>query len=326
MSRKKAIILCNLGTPASATPAGVRAFLRPFLSDQRVVELPRLLWWPILYGIILPIRSQRVAKAYESIWTERGSPLLSITEDQRDKLQAKLSADTQCRDIRIEIAMSYSKPGLGDTLSQLSQEGCDDVFILPLYPQFSATTTASIFDQLAKWSAAQRNLPSIHLLKDYHDHPLYIAALKRSVEDLWVQSGESNHLLMSFHGIPQRNVDEGDPYQLQCEKTAQLLAEALGLSSDHYTTAYQSRFGKQEWIKPYTSDVLKGLAEQGKSVDVICPAFAADCLETLEEISVEERDEFLANGGKQFRYIGCLNDDENHINLLFELIRKFSLN
>ncbi len=315
---KQGLILCNLGTPTAPTAKAVRQFLAPFLGDQRVVELPRILWYPILYGIILPIRSKRVARAYHEIWWEGGSPLKVITERQCEKLRRDLSG----ADIRVAYALTYSEPLLADTIDLMRSEGIDKILILPLYPQYSATTTASIYDQVASYVKKKRNLPALQIVRDYHDHPLYINALAESVRENRPASDTPRHLLLSFHGIPAVNVDKGDPYQQHCETTAKMLAEELGLTADQWTLSYQSRFGKQEWLQPYTSETLTELGARNLAVDVICPAFAADCLETLEEISQENREIFLQAGGKDFEYIPCLNDSDAHSLLLRTLVEE----
>ncbi|MEM8499633.1 MAG: ferrochelatase [Pseudomonadota bacterium] len=315
---KQGLILCNLGTPSAPTAKGVRQFLAPFLSDQRVVELPKVLWYPILYGIILPIRSKRVARAYQEIWWEGGSPLKVITERQCEKLGEDLSGT----DIHVAYALTYSNPSLANTIELMRSQGIDKILVLPLYPQFSATTTASIYDQVAEYVKRNRNLPALQIVRDYHNHPLYINALAQSVRKNRSASDAPRHLLLSFHGIPAVNVRKGDPYQHHCQTTAQLLADELGLAPDQWTLSYQSRFGKQEWLQPYTSETLKELGAKNLAVDVICPAFAADCLETLEEISQENRDIFLQAGGQDFEYIPCLNDSHEQILLLRTLVEE----
>lgn len=315
---KQGLILCNLGTPSAPTAKAVREFLAPFLGDQRVVELPRFLWYPILYGIILPLRSKRVARAYHEIWWESGSPLKVITERQCEKLTQDLSS----ADIQVAYALTYSKPYLAETIDSMRGEGIDKILILPLYPQYSATTTASIYDQVAAYVQGERNLPALQIVRDYHNHPLYISALAQSVRQNRPATDAPRHLLLSFHGIPAVNVKKGDPYQQHCETTAQMLANALGLTPDQWTLSYQSRFGKQEWLQPYTSETLKELAAKNLAVDVICPAFAADCLETLEEISQENRNIFLQAGGQDFQYIPCLNDSDEQILLLRTLVEE----
>lgn len=315
-NKRKAVLLVNLGTPQQATAEAVAKFLRPFLGDQRVVEIPRLLWWPILNFIVIPLRAKRVAAAYAEIWYEQGSPLEVITREQVEKLRKSLPED-----IRVEYAMSYSEPGIAEQMNKLLEEGVEHVFVLPLYPQYSATTTASVFDQIACYLQSQRKLPGVTLLSDFHEHPLYIKALAASVRASWEENGRAEQLIMSFHGIPQANVDKGDPYQQQCEKTASLLAAELGLSQQQWQICYQSRFGKAKWIEPYTIDVLGRSAQEGKSVDVICPAFVADCLETLEEMNVENRNIFLDAGGNTYNFIPCLNAGDAFIDCLRALIQ-----
>lgn len=318
MKHKQGVILCNLGTPSAPTAKAVRQFLAPFLGDQRVVELPKVLWYPILYGIILPIRSKRVARAYNEIWWEGGSPLKVITERQCAKLKKELAGTGT----EVTYALTYSEPALSDTIESMRDNGIDKILLLPLYPQYSATTTASLYDQTAAYVKRKRNLPALQIIRDYHDHPLYISALANTVRESRTDAASQRHLLLSFHGIPAVNVKKGDPYQQHCETTAQMLADELGLASDQWTLSYQSRFGKQEWLQPYTSETLKKLGAEGLAVDVICPAFSADCLETLEEISQENRELFVEAGGQDFNYVSCLNDSDEHILLLRTLVKE----
>ncbi len=331
MHSKQGIILCNLGTPLQPTPRGVRNFLAPFLSDQRVVELPRVLWLPLLYGLILPLRSRRVAKAYAAIWTEKGSPLQAMTERQCELL-AQLYRDEE---LSVAFAMTYGKPVLAEVVSDMQQQGIEDIVVLPLYPQYSATTTASLYDQWARYSQTRRNLPGITFIRDYHDHPQYIDALARSVREARGNAhqdsssatdsqtvSDSRLLLFSFHGIPEVNVQKGDPYLQHCERTAELVSKKLELDDSQWRISFQSRFGKQEWLQPYTSETLKELGAKNRPVDVICPAFAADCLETLEEISQENRQIYMDAGGQQFEYIPCLNDSDAQILLLRALLEE----
>lgn len=315
----RAVVLVHLGTPAAPTPVAVRQFLREFLSDRRVVELPRLLWWPILYGLILPFRPRQVARAYQWLWRQWGdSPLRIISERQQKALQRRYSNDPS---LRIERAMTYGQPGLSEVLVQLQREQVQQILLLPLYPQYSATTSGAVADRLGRFVIQQRNVPGIGLVKDYHDHPLYIEALAQSVEAHWRQQGRGVRLLMSFHGIPQRNVDRGDPYFSQCQVTAERLAARLQLAPDEWAMSFQSRLGRAQWLQPYTSQVLNEWGQQSlASVDILCPAFSVDCLETLEEIEVENRQIFKSAGGGDYRYIACLNDGEAHIDLLQELI------
>ncbi len=334
MKDKTAVILCNLGTPLQATSKEVRRFLGSFLLDKRVVEIPRALWLPILFGVVLPLRSKRVAKAYEDIWMEGGSPLQVVSLDQQRALADSFSDRL---DVLIELAMTHGEPKLPDVLSKLRERGIGRFLILPMYPQYSATTTASVYDQVAEYVRQQRDIPEIRIIKDYHEHPLYITALANSIAEFRQAQGvepfnekgaaltgekSTAHLLFSFHGIPQINVDKGDPYQHQCEVTAQLVAKELGLDSSEWTVSYQSRFGKQQWLKPYTDEFLTQIASKGVSVDVICPAFSVDCLETLEEINQGSRSIYFDAGGTQFNYIPCLNDRADHIQLLEALVKE----
>lgn len=319
MSKQRAVILVNLGSPEAATPSAVRKFLRRFLSDPRVVEIPRPVWWLILRCFVLPLRCKRVAKSYASIWMEGGSPLTVITERITAKLQQRFF-DAGIAHTNVAYAMTFSEPFLADVLDRFFEDGVDDFFVLPLYPQYSATTTAASYDQIAEYVTQRRNLPSLYCHKDYHDNAHYVAALAESIERHRQQHNASECLLFSFHGIPKANVVKGDPYEMQCNKTAQLVAQHLGLRNDQWQISFQSRFGRAEWSQPYTADVLQSLGEANVSVDVISPAFAADCLETLEEVNMESRHIYTAAGGEHFHYIPCLNDDAAHIEMLFRII------
>lgn len=317
MSASTAVLLTNLGTPDRLDVASVRRFLREFLSDPLVVRLPRALWLPLLYGIILPLRSSRTLEAYRRVWGDDGSPLLAIAERQREALQRQLLEHAH-----VELAMRYGNPSYLSVLRLLKQAGVEKLVVLPLYPQYSVTTTATSYKHLV---ATLRQLdwnPALEFIGYYPDHPDYIAALAQSVR-AQRQPGQ-RHLLMSFHGLPQANVDRGDPYQKQCETTANLLAAELGLEPDDWSIGYQSRFGKQTWIQPYTSDVLESLVARGvREVDVICPGFSADCLETLDEIEVEYRNEFVELGGTEFSYIRALNDNDAHIDMMRSLVMPY---
>lgn len=311
-----AVLLVNLGSPRAPTRAAVAAFLAEFLSDRRVVELPPLLWQPILRGIVIPLRASRVAHAYDSIW-EGDSPLRTITERQRLALQSLLDGRLGEQAPVVSLAMTYQGPSIATVLQQLTEAGVQRICVLPLYPQYSATTTAAVFDQVARWIQGSRALPHVALLRDYHDDPGYIDALAASVREYRAAHGASQHLLMSFHGIPEVNVRKGDPYQQQSIRTANGLAEALGLAKEEWTLAFQSRFGRQKWLEPYTDETLRRLAREGVGeIDVICPAFSADCLETLEEIAVANKELFLESGGTGYRYIPCLNDRADHVAVL----------
>ena len=316
MPANTAVILTNLGTPDRLERASIKRFLREFLSDPLVVNLPRLLWLPLLNGIILPLRSGKTLQAYSRIWDKNGSPLQVYSDRQRSELQQLFTQ------VHVELAMRYGNPSYLSVLRLLREAGINKLVVLPLYPQYSMTTTATSHQHLTKTLQDLDYKPAIEFISGYADHPAYISALAESVREHW-QAGQ-RHLLMSFHGLPQANIDRGDPYQQQCETTAQLLAANLGLADADWSLGYQSRFGKQTWIQPYTSAVLQQLIARGvKSVDVICPGFSADCLETLDEIENEYRHEFLQLGGEDFRYIHALNDRATHIEMMCSLIQPY---
>lgn len=317
-----AILLVNLGTPDAPTAPAVKRYLAEFLGDPRVVELPRLLWLPILHGIILRTRPAKSAAKYATIWTAEGSPLKVHTERQA-KLLKGLLGERGHRipgDLLIDWAMRYGNPSIPSVLDRLAAEGVTEILVLPLYPQFAGSTTASTQDTVAAWLAGQKQPPAIRWVKDYPTDPGYIGALAASIREHWLAHGRSEKLVMSFHGIPQRSVDRGDPYADQCHATAQALAAALGLSPDQWLATFQSRFGAAQWLQPYTQPTLEALARDGlKRVDVLCPGFPADCLETLEEISMECREAFLHAGGETFHYIPCLNERPDWIAALADL-------
>ena len=315
---RTAVVLVNLGTPEAPTAAAVRPYLKQFLSDRRVVEIPKVVWWCILNGIILPLRASKSAAKYATIWTKEGSPLKVHTEKQAKLLQGYLGE--RGHQLQVAYAMSYGKPSLPAVLDQLKADGCERILVLPAYPQYSATTTASVFDAVFGHYRQVRNIPELRFVKHYHDHPGYIGALKQSVLAHWQANGRPERLVLSFHGVPQRTLTLGDPYHCECHKTARLLAAELGLTPEQYLVTFQSRFGKAEWLQPYTAPTLQKLAQQGvKRVDVLCPGFSSDCLETLEEIAIEVRDDFLAAGGREFRYIPCLNDAPHWIHALADI-------
>lgn len=317
LPKRTGVLLVNLGTPDAPTAGAIRRYLREFLSDPRVVELPRVLWLPILYGFILPFRPRKLAHAYASVWDAQGSPLLKIARAQTEKLRTVLGAE-----MPIALGMSYGNPSIASALAELDAQGAERILLIPLYPQYSGTTTASVLERVFRELSQRRKLPELHTINDYHDHPGYIEALAQSIREHWQQAGRTDHLLMSFHSIPQKYVDLGDPYDAQCKRTAALLAQALALESGKWSISFQSRLGTEPWLQPYTDKVLPDLAMQGiQSLDVICPGFSADCLETLEEVAIRYRKDFLAAGGKKFRYIPALNDSENHIGFLSALIR-----
>lgn len=307
------ILLVNLGSPDAPTPAALRRYLKEFLWDPRVVEAPRVLWWLVLNGIILNTRPAKSAKKYAGVWTPEGSPLLAITRRQAEALSARLG-------LPVEPAMRYGNPSVAAGIERLMAAGIGRILVLPLYPQYSATTTASVFDAVADALKARRVLPALRFVDDYHDHPAYIDALAASVREHWCAGDRGERLVVSFHGIPKRYADAGDPYPERCAGTARLLAEALGLREDEWLMTFQSRFGREEWLQPYTDVTLARIAGEGvRSVDVICPGFAADCLETLEEIADENREVFLKAGGEGFRYVPALNERQEHIAALADL-------
>ena len=307
-SARTGILLCNLGTPDAPTAAAVRPYLAQFLSDDRVVEIPKLAWWPILHGIILRTRPAKSAAKYATVWHEKdGSPLLHWTTRQATLLRGWLGE--RGHNVQVLPAMRYGKPSIEAQLDALKKEGCTRILILPLYPQYSGTTTASVFDAVYDWAKTQRHIPELRFVNRYHDDAGYIDALAQRIEAHWRGHGRGEKLVMSFHGVPERTLHLGDPYHCESHKTARLLAERLKLNADQYLVTFQSRFGKAKWLEPYTEPSLIALAQAGtQRVDVVCPGFTSDCLETLEEISQEAREAFLHAGGKQFEYIGCLND------------------
>ncbi len=316
-SQPAGLILVNLGTPENCTTASVRTFLREFLSDPRVVEVPRLIWFLILNLIVLPLRSARVAKAYRLIWTERGSPLRYHTQDQVTKLQERFALRYPDRTPRVHYAMTYGKPGLEDVLDELCAGGHGRAVILPMYPQYSGATTGAVCDQVADYTKSRRVLPALQIINSYFDQADYIAALAASVRAFWEQNGRGDRLLFSYHGIPESFVTRGDPYTGHCEFTTGAVAEALALEPHAYLMSYQSRFGKAQWVKPYTDITIRELAESGiRYLDVVCPSFATDCLETIEEIGEQNSDLFVEAGGSELRLIPCLNSSEPHIDAL----------
>lgn len=308
------VLLVNLGTPDAPTPQAVKKFLSQFLHDHRVVDMTRWLWCPLLHGIILPVRSSKVAKLYQQVWMEEGSPLMVYSQRQAAKLAEALN-------VPVELGMTYGNPSLQTGVEKLIQAGVEKVVVLPLYPQYSATTTAAVVDGLGKALNKMRVIPAYSIVRDYFDHPLYIKALAESVKKSWQKKGQGDYLLCSFHGIPKRYADSGDIYPKHCEATTAALAKELGLDESQIGMSYQSRFGREEWLQPYTDKTLQKLAKQGtKKLDIITPAFSADCLETLEEISGECRDEFIDAGGEVFNFIPCLNDDDRHIEMMVQLV------
>jgi ferrochelatase len=320
LPNRSAILYVNLGTPQAPTAAAVRRYLAEFLSDPRVIEIPRALWLPLLHGVILRVRPAQSAAKYASIWMEQGSPLKFWTERQAELIAAGLQQ--QGCALPVLPAMRYGEPALLDQLDALQARGLQRLLVLPAYPQYSATTTASVSDQVYQWAQRQRAVPEIRLLRSWCDAAGYIEALAASVRRYWAQHGQPEVLVMSFHGLPARNVALGDPYQEECRSTAQLLADRLGLTPERYRLTFQSRFGRAQWLQPYTEPTLIELARQGyKHVQLICPGFPGDCIETLEEINQEVRAAYLQAGGQRFDYIPCLNDSPEGIQALVEIAR-----
>ena len=314
------VLVCNLGTPAAPTTGAVRRYLAEFLADPRVVELPRLLWLPLLHGIILNVRPRRSAHAYQKIWTADGSPLMLHSQAQRDGLAARL-ADRIPGGVVVALGMRYGAPSIAGALRELAQANVRRVLVLPLYPQYSAPSTASVLDAVNRELMQWRWVPEIRTINDYHADPAYVAALAASIREHWAAHGRGQRLLMSFHGIPRSYFLAGDPYYCQCQATGRLLASALGLAADEWLLTFQSRFGREPWLQPYTDHTLEALARDGvKDVDVVCPGFAADCLETLEEIAVQNNEAFMALGGANLRYVPALNARADHLDALSALV------
>ena len=318
---RTAVLLVNLGTPDAPTPAALRRYLAEFLWDPRVVEISRPVWWLILHGVILRTRPAKSAAKYASIWTPEGSPLLSWTLRQAELLQARLT--DHGHDVVVRSAMRYGQPALPAVLDALRAQGVTRVLTLPLYPQYAAATTASTIDAVTQWARQRRQVPELRFINHYHDDPGYIAALAASVRAHWASHGQGEKLVMSFHGVPARSLTLGDPYHCECHKTARLLAEALELPAGGWIVTFQSRLGRAQWLQPYTEPTLKRLAAEGvKHLDAICPGFAADNLETLEEIAIEARDAFIGGGGEQFSFVPCLNDRPDWIDALADLTER----
>jgi protoporphyrin/coproporphyrin ferrochelatase len=312
---RTAVLLVNLGTPAEPTAPALRRYLAEFLSDPRVVEIPRLVWLPLLHGIILNTRPARSAAKYASVWMPEGSPLAVWTQRQTAALEVRLKR--QGHDLLVAHAMRYGEPSIPSVLDRLREQGVTRVLVLPLYPQYAAATTASVGDKVMQWAATARRVPELRFVGEWHAEPHYIEALAQSLRVHWQQNGRAEKLVLSFHGVPERSLLLGDPYHCQCHVTARLLQQALGLPDDQMLVTFQSRFGKAKWLEPYTEPTLRELAAEGvKSVDVMCPGFVADCLETLEEIDQEAREAFVESGGERFAYVPCLNDAPAFIDTL----------
>ncbi|MGA9665566.1 MAG: ferrochelatase [Gallionella sp.] len=314
------ILLINLGTPDAPTTEAVRPYLKEFLSDPRVVEIPSAIWWPILNGIILNTRPKKSAAKYATIWMPEGSPLRVHTEKQTALLQGYLSQRTKAPFV-VDYAMRYGNPSIPSVLRKLREQNCRRILVVPMYPQYAASSTGTAFDGVYREMLQMRNTPALRTIKNYHDHPGYIKALANNINDYWMNNGRPEKLVMSFHGLPQFSLDKGDPYHCECHKTGRLLAQELGLQSGQYFVSFQSRFGKAEWLKPYTTATLKELGKKKtKRVDVVCPGFVADCLETLEEIAMEGREDFRHAGGGEYHYISCLNERDDWMHALTDLV------
>jgi ferrochelatase len=315
--QKTGVLICNLGTPETYKTKDVRRFLRQFLSDGRVIEIPKIIWWFILNGIILTLRPSKSAKLYKSVWTKEGSPLLVLSKKLTEKL--KTSVGDSCE---VELAMRYGNPSMESALMSLKNKNCRKLIVIPMFPQYSGTTTGSIFDEVARVLSKWRWVPSLSFVNSYHDQPEYINALADSLSN-HIKNNSPQKIIFTYHGIPKRNFDLGDPYQCYCQKTTRLVAEKLNLEDDTYITTFQSRFGPAEWLKPYTSDTMGELPlQEVKNVLVVAPAFSVDCLETIEEIDQENKEIFLKAGGEKFTYAPCLNDSSGQVNLLKAIIDK----
>ena len=320
MPEKTGILLVNLGTPDAPTPAAVRSYLKEFLSDPRVVEMPRVLWWLILNGIILNTRPKKSAAKYASIWLAEGSPLRVHTVKQAALLQGYLGERTKAAFV-VEYAMRYGNPSIPSALGNLKRQNCQRILVVPMYPQYAASTTATVTDIVFREMQQMRNTPALRTIKHFHDDAGYIKASARNINDYWMKHGRPEKLVMSFHGLPRDCREKGDPYHGECLKTGSLLAEQLGLGKEQYLVTFQSRFGRTEWLQPYTTSTLKELGRQKTlRVDIVCPGFVADCLETLEEIAKEGKEDFLLAGGGEYHYIPCLNERDDWMHALTDLV------
>ena len=317
---KTGILLINLGTPDAPTVQAVRPYLKEFLSDPRVVEIPRAVWWLILNGIILNTRPKKSAAKYATVWLPEGSPLRVHTAKQTMLLQGFLGERTKAPFV-VDYAMRYGTPSIPSVLRKLKEQNCQRILIVPMYPQYAASSTGTAFDDVFRELLQMRNTPALRTIKNYHDNPGYIKALANNINEYWMKNGRPEKLVMSFHGLPQFSLDKGDPYHCECHKTGRLLAQELGLKTGQYFVSFQSRFGKAEWLKPYTTATLKQLGKQKtKRVDVVCPGFVADCLETLEEIAMEGKEDFQHAGGGEYHYIPCLNERNDWMHALTDLV------
>lgn len=316
------ILLTNLGTPDAPTTAAVRRYLAEFLADRRVVEIPKLAWWPILHGLVLRLRPRRSAKLYQKIWTAKGSPLLIHSQQLAQNLQLALTLSS-AKPVTVALGMRYGNPSISQAFAKFQQKNIQQLIVLPLYPQYAAATTGSTFDAVTNILKSWRFVPKFHFIQEYYTEPKYISALTAHIRTQLQHCKPNAHIVFSFHGLPKRNASLGDPYQQQCEATAQKLANKLQLPGKNWSLAFQSRFGRAEWLQPYCDQTLQRLAKRGKkNVVVVCPGFAVDCLETLEEIALQYRDVFLQAGGKHFHYIPALNASDAHVEMLMALVKK----
>lgn len=320
-SKKRALLMVNLGSPKHLTVKSVRRFLHQFLRDRRVVNLPRLLWWFILNLAILPFRPHQSKKAYAKVWTQRGSPLTYLTQDLTDKVSRHLHH--QDKQVSVQMAMSYAQPSIATQLRKLQKKHYDQITVLPLYPQYSSTTTASVFDAVATELMQWRHIPELNFISEYHSHPLYISGIANSIQQSWAKQGCGELLLISFHGLPEVLTKKGDPYYYQCLNTAKLVATQLNLQENQWRVVFQSRFGKAKWLQPYCIETLVALPDEGfKNIDIVCPGFAVDCLETLKEINIANKAVFIKAGGEQYQYIAALNDSDANAHLILDLFNK----
>ncbi len=318
---RTAVLMVQLGTPAAPTAAALRPYLAQFLGDPRVVEIPRLLWWPILHGIILNTRPAKSARKYASVWTDEGSPLMVHSVRQSKLLRGALGE--RGHDIEVALAMRYGEPSIGSVLEGLRERGVVRLLVLPMYPQYSASTTATVFDEIGRVLRGWRNLPEVRWIRGFHDDPGYVDALAQRIRAAWARDGRGERLVMSFHGVPRRTLELGDPYHCECHATARLLAERLGLARGEWVVTFQSRFGKAQWLQPYTEPTLEQLARDGvRTVDVVCPGFVADCLETLEEIAMDCKGDFLSSGGGEYHYIPAVNERPDWVAALGSLVSR----
>jgi len=319
-NKKTGILVTNLGSPDAPTPKALRVYLAEFLSDPRIVEIPRLIWLMILHGIILRVRPKKSAKAYESIWTENGSPLIHISQQQADKISETLKANNH--NVEVELAMRYGNPSIEAGLEKLRDKGITRIIVFPLYPQYSSPTTGSTFDAIANVLKKWRWVPELHFINGYHTNPIYIESLANSIQEDLDKNGTPQKIVFSYHGMPKQFLDHGDPYHCLCHQTTRLVVDKLGLDKDLVMTTFQSRFGKAEWLKPYTDATLESFPKEGiKDIAIISPAFSADCLETLEELEEENREIFEEAGGEKYRYIAALNDRDDHIDALYDVLK-----